>query len=73
MIDRIGEDSFANQHERIVHLQLVDIILPQLERAVNQAVNHSLLGAVQRVYLTFSRIQRRFHDHTQAQLLGLFD
>ena len=73
MVHLVGKDAFTDQHERIIDLQLIDIILPKLQRAVNQAVDHRLLGAVQRLQLTVTRILRRLHDHAQADLLRLLD
>ena len=31
VIDGIGEDALTDQHQRIVHVQLVDVILPKLQ------------------------------------------
>ena len=73
MVHLVGEDAFAHKHQRVVHVQLVDVVLVKLQRAVDQSVDHRLLGAVQRLDLTFARVLRRLHDHTHAQLLGLFD
>ena len=73
MVHLVGEDAFADKHQRIVHIQLVDIILIKFQWTVDQAVDHRLLGAVQRLNLAFARVLRRLDDHAQAQLLGLFD
>ena len=73
VVHLVGEDAFADQHEWIIDLQLLDVILPKLQGAVDQAVDHRLLGAMQRFQLAVARILRRLHDHAQADLLSLFD
>ena len=73
VIHLVGEDAFANQHKRIIDLQLLDVILPKLQWAVDQAVDHRLLGPVQRFQLAIARILRRLHDHAQTDFLRFFD
>ena len=73
MVHLVGEDAFANQHKRIIDLQLLDVILPKLQWAVDQAVDHRLLGPVQRFQLAIARILRRLHDHAQTDFLRFFD
>ena len=73
MIHRVGEDPFADQHQRIVHIQLGHVILPELQRAEDQPVEHGLLRTVQRLKLALARVQRGFHNHAHAQFLGLLD
>ena len=73
VIHLVGEDAFANQHKRIIDLQPLDVILSKLQWAVDQAVDHRLLGPVQRFQLAIARILRRLHDHAQADLLRLLD
>ena len=73
MVHLIGEDAFADQHKRIIDLQLLDVILSKLQWAVDQAVDHRLLGPVQRFQLAIARILRRLHDHAQTDFLRFFD
>ena len=73
VIHLVGEDAFANQHKRIIDLQPLDVILSKLQWAVDQAVDHRLLGPVQRFQLAIARILRRLHDHAQTDFLRFFD
>ena len=68
-----SEDALAEQHKRVVHLQLVDILLPQFERAEDEPIDHRGLRAMQHVELLVTRIQRRLDEHAQPLLLGFGD